>query len=81
MEIWMPSLGTAEDRGPTLPGGGSGHHRMGHPSQPGEVHQNLKQAPTALRSGEGGGSGVPSGIPVVWELGSGEGVHERGNLG
>ena len=75
MEIRMPSLGTAEDGGPALPGGGRGHQRMGHPSQPGGVYQNLKQAPTALRSGEGGGRGVPR----VWELGSG-GLSMRGAI-
>lgn len=80
MEIWMPSLGTAEDRGLALPGGGSGHHRWAIQASLERYIQNLKQAPTA-RSGEGGGSGVPSGIPIVWELGSGGGVHERGNLG
>ena len=46
MEMWVPSLGAAEDRGPALPGGGRGHQKMGHPSQPGRVRQNLKQAPT-----------------------------------
>ena len=78
MEMWVPSLGAAEDRGPALPGGGRGHQKMGHPSQPGGVGQNLKQAPThCLEIWGGRRTWSP------WRIGVGEwgGVHERGNLG
>ena len=49
MEIRMPSLGTAEDGGPALPGGGRGHQRMGHPSQPGGVYQHRRRGSTGGR--------------------------------